>query len=254
MPNEHLYFCYAYPTSPNNTIRCDKINSTGAHTFGPDPGGSDIIGAPSIAFFDGTLYMVYRKSTSRIWWRKLIGSAGSRTWSAETDTGLSSTVDPVLASSREDYAFPVNNDLFLVYVASGTRKLSYNRFNLGTGSWGLPWTAGQGDEQFTPETNARPAAAMFRGRLHVAVTGMPSWFSGADTRVYSFSCAAPCETTAPAPTCDLPENAQQWTRFVEQDGLSGGGLHLDDIAAQDSRLYLWHTFFAVLIQRSKHSM
>jgi hypothetical protein len=244
----NLFTCYVTSASG---LFCDKLDNAGNLTFGPDPGGTGITEPPSLAYYSGRLYLIYRKSTT-VYWRRLEGSMGSWSWGAEQAAGFSSFVPPVLASSNEDGNSP-GNHLFVVYANNSTRRLAYRRFT-GTG-WGPEWLAGQADEVNLASTAQRPAAAMHRGRLQVAIHGYPGWYSGADKDIFSLSCLAPCEYTAPAPSCTLPENAQQWTRMVQQEGGANYGLHLDTSAASDGYLYLWHRLETsdVLHYRAKYS-
>ncbi len=250
------YVCYRSPgTLPNVGLWC-RHRATGAAPWiiGPDPGGSSVIGDASLVYFNGNLYIAYRKWGGGMWWRKLVGSA----WSAETQvfnglSNFSSDTSPVLASSNEDSATPTNGSLFIAFTGSGSQagNITYLRFNTTANDWSASLGgSGQIEHHAGPftyqmRTQYRLAAAVHRGELDVVAlnAGYNAYGAGSDNTLWYASCALPCSTAA-------------WTPFgtIETGATSGWGSpsgslatvgHLDSggdgiSGSTTAAMYLWH--------------
>ncbi len=231
------------------SIWCLYWDSTGTE-YGASPGGSNIYEQPSLVYYYGRLWLTYRDNTSHEVYTKYLDTYPYVHWSAAMDAGFKSiSTPPVLASSNEDYWNPSNDYMFLVYTYKDAVRsyLAYKLFDNST----FTWTGGG----FVQESDApmdlfvrslpteRPAVAMFRGRLQLAVHGIADWDSSypdADKTIWYASCKAPCYQNAPPANCDTPEDSQQWSRFVPQEGLSQTGITLNSQAPGDGYLYMFH--------------
>ncbi len=226
------------------SIWCLYWDSTGTE-YGASPGGSNIYEQPSLVYYYGQLWLTYRDNTSHeVYWRYL-STYPYVHWSSAMDAGFKSKfTPPVLASSSEDVWNPSNNYMFLVYTYDdgASDGIAYKQFDTPT----FTWTGGgvvQESDSPLPDilTYDRPAVAMFRGRLQLAVHGIASWpYADADKTIWYASCKAPCDQNAPPAACDKPEDSEQWSRFVPQQGLSQTGITLNSQAAGDGYLYMFH--------------
>jgi hypothetical protein len=194
------------------------MDSRGRWTDGPDPGGGPISGGPTLAAWEGVLYVAYRKSDGIIYWNKFNGTS----WTPGYSTGFASAHSPTLASGSEDPFPGATRRLWLVYESGCTVYYSY----LHIGGFTTPMSIGQTDQDYGehswwPANVRRPAAAVFRGRLHVAVVddNIDLWYA---------SCAMPCGEPS------------DWTRIVKQDSSAEfGDLALESFGTNDGRLHLW---------------
>jgi hypothetical protein len=209
----YLWVCYR---STGGSLWCDRMDGNGSWSAGPDPGG-DIVGSPSLARWGSSLYVAYRKSNGSLYWRSWNGG----NWSSELSTLFGSPSEPTLASTDEDPYPGGTSKLWLAYRDGGVVKYSYLYFHLYLGwRWSTPMVMGQADQQSLAITSGRAAAAMFRGRLHVATGDAPKmWYA---------SCQMPCSSSS------------HWTRIVEQDWSIGGDPYLEAHGSNNGRLNLWH--------------
>jgi hypothetical protein len=246
--NTQLVSCYVHRhtnTSSPGALFCDRFTPGGGGPLaGPDVASVNLAHEPSIAFHtgDNRLHVVYRKSSSsQIFWRTLVPPAvgGTWTWGAEQAiTGASATgVGPVLAAGE--------GQLFMVYVTGG--YVLYRRF--ASGAWGPEHHVFREDDRFTGSeplripSDIRPAAAIFRGALTVAVNGNTLWSAvhegslSPTERIYVTSCRLPCDPAASVPSCENPEDTQQWSWLVEQES-PGRVRHLSTDGS--GHLQLWN--------------
>ncbi len=211
--NGYLWVCFKHETM--HQVYCDRISASGSILYGPNPTGTPVM-EPSIASFDGSLYLSYRRTVGNALAWKKYGTA----WSSEqTVPGLTLTNgEPILASGSEDPISPNNDYLFVVYQRASDSRVAVRRFDKNSNVWGSEVMVGQADQAIIG--NGGPAASMFRGRLHVA-------YRDNYLRMHYLSCAMPCSS------------ATDWTRDVEYEGTAYEDITLDSYAAGDSRLYLW---------------
>jgi len=77
---------------------------------------------------------------------------------------------------------------------------------------------------FTPNIVNRPTAAVFRGRLHIAARQ-------GTNEIWYMSCGGACAS-----------QSADWTRWVQQDGVTDNANFLDAFGANDGYLYLCITW------------
>jgi hypothetical protein len=128
------------------------------------------------------------------------------------------TFAPVLASAAEDPVPGTDNRLWLVY--RGSTGVYYAWLDGSASTWQSPSQAGRSEQSDRSLGAGRPAAAFFRGRLHVAAQANPP--------ISYASCTMPCSQAA------------HWTWIVEQDWGAQGDMLLESYGSQNGRLNLWH--------------
>jgi len=239
IPGGASLFCFRVQYGSYNNLWCDNwYGSTGPH-IGPDPGASDIATSPTLAYFNGYLYIAYGVASGQIHFKRL--DPLTMTWStAQTIHPSASTwLAPVLASGDEDRFGGAGDSLFIVYVIGtgpSMSQIAYVPFDDATGSWDYAAGGVLEQETLTPigpltqyyMTNRTPGAAFFRGRLHVVATDVGLDVLGGGNTLWYGSCGMPCDDPA------------DWTRLVRQDGGARPGASIDTYGDYDYSLRIWH--------------
>ncbi|MBZ0117947.1 MAG: M4 family metallopeptidase [Sandaracinaceae bacterium] len=210
-----LFVCYR---NTGNGVWCDRWDGTSWHA-GPDPGGTGVTDSVGLAYFNGALYLAYRKNDApnqfRIYWRRLLD--GTFSWSPEQSTGYSATLGPSLASGDEDFHVADSNELWMVFPngASGAAQgqIVFRRFDASSQVWGGGGVLSTVVDEGTPfpltqyyRTAQRVMAAFHRGRLHLVATNVGLDAFGSGQTLWYGSCAPPC-------------GPSDRSRFVQQEGV-----------------------------------
>lgn len=233
-----MFVCFRVRFGAAHNLWCDHFHPTSGPEIGPDPTTSDVRDSPTLAFFNGEMYIAYRVTSGAIHWRRI--NKAHSTWSAPLSVhpSVSTFHSPVLASGDEDPVGGAPDSLFLLYViGSGLNqnRIAYVPFNPVTDSWDFASGGVLQEENNTPAgpftdyymTNEPVGAAFFRGRLHVVATDVGLNEIGGDDTLWYGSCGIPCN--------EPPD----WTRLVQQDGGAQTGAGLDTWGAQESVLRIW---------------